>query len=165
MNAPTKRVKRDEFSCPCCGTPTDSSYCVSCDEAECGERNANDPNIETCLAGQAVAHVARLTAAAAALADGAAIFSARVSFWLSTEGEARVYARLLGGRFWARATIYLGPSKRRAWLFGFEAKRNGVNIEAQGSRDATETECADASVWDPPETTPEKRAAALEATR
>lgn len=27
----------EEFSCPCCGTPTDSSYCEPCDAAECGE--------------------------------------------------------------------------------------------------------------------------------
>lgn len=43
-------TKRDEFSCPCCGTPTDSHYCDACDKAECGERDYNDPNIGVCLA-------------------------------------------------------------------------------------------------------------------
>lgn len=37
--------KRDEFSCPCCGTPTDSSYCEACTKAECGERNTDDPRV------------------------------------------------------------------------------------------------------------------------
>lgn len=45
-----RKMKRDEFSCPCCGDPTDSSYCAPCIEAECGERDVNDPTIETCLA-------------------------------------------------------------------------------------------------------------------
>jgi hypothetical protein len=45
-----RKAKRDEFSCPCCGTPTDSSYCCVCITAGCGERAWNDPNIGTCLA-------------------------------------------------------------------------------------------------------------------
>jgi hypothetical protein len=39
----------DEFSCPCCGTPTDSSYCAACEAFECGERDRDDPSIDTCL--------------------------------------------------------------------------------------------------------------------
>lgn len=31
--------KRDEFSCPCCGVPTDSSECDECRAAECGEQD------------------------------------------------------------------------------------------------------------------------------
>lgn len=31
-------AKRDEFSCPCCGAATDSSYCAACDAFECGEQ-------------------------------------------------------------------------------------------------------------------------------
>lgn len=30
--------KRDEFSCPCCGDPTDSGECADCAKAECGEQ-------------------------------------------------------------------------------------------------------------------------------
>lgn len=47
--------KRDEYSCPCCGTPTDGWYCVACDAFECGERDVTDA--EPCLvpAGVAVA--------------------------------------------------------------------------------------------------------------
>ena len=40
---------RDEWSCPCCGTPNDSSYCLACLAFECGERDFNDPNIDKCL--------------------------------------------------------------------------------------------------------------------
>jgi hypothetical protein len=47
---PAMKTERDEFSCPCCGTPTDSSYCSPCVDAGCGERDFDDPNIETCLA-------------------------------------------------------------------------------------------------------------------
>lgn len=43
-----KRAKRDEFSCPCCGTPTDSSYCDACTKAECGEQDVGAP--DRCLA-------------------------------------------------------------------------------------------------------------------
>jgi hypothetical protein len=32
-------AQRDEFSCPCCGVGTDSSYCVACEAFECGEQN------------------------------------------------------------------------------------------------------------------------------
>ncbi len=39
------KTKRDEFSCPCCGTPTDSSYCAACDAAECGEQHVDSPDI------------------------------------------------------------------------------------------------------------------------
>jgi hypothetical protein len=39
------RAKRDEFSCPCCGTPTDSSYCAPCDAAECGEQHVDSPEV------------------------------------------------------------------------------------------------------------------------
>lgn len=42
--------KRDEFSCPCCGTPTDSSYCDACTKAECGEQHVDAPH--NCLAGK-----------------------------------------------------------------------------------------------------------------
>jgi hypothetical protein len=38
------RAKRDEFSCPCCGTPTDSSYCAPCAAAECGEQDVGAPD-------------------------------------------------------------------------------------------------------------------------
>lgn len=31
------KTKRDEWSCPCCGTPNDGSYCEPCTKAECGE--------------------------------------------------------------------------------------------------------------------------------
>lgn len=39
---------RDEFSCPCCGAPTDSSECADCRKAECGEQDASAPH--QCLA-------------------------------------------------------------------------------------------------------------------
>lgn len=39
----------EEFSCPCCGEPTDGSYCLACDAAECGERDHDDPSINECL--------------------------------------------------------------------------------------------------------------------
>lgn len=39
------RTKRDEFSCPCCGTPTDSSYCAACEAAECGEQHVDSPDV------------------------------------------------------------------------------------------------------------------------
>ena len=39
------RTKRDEFGCPCCGVPTDSSYCAACDEAECGEQHIDSPDV------------------------------------------------------------------------------------------------------------------------
>jgi len=39
---------RDEFSCPCCGVPTDSSYCAACEAAECGEQDVSAPDV--CLA-------------------------------------------------------------------------------------------------------------------
>jgi hypothetical protein len=38
------RSKRDEFSCPCCGTPTDSSYCEPCAAFECGEQDVSAPD-------------------------------------------------------------------------------------------------------------------------
>ena len=41
------RAKRDEWSCPCCGTPTDSSYCAACDAFECGEQDVSAP--DACL--------------------------------------------------------------------------------------------------------------------
>jgi hypothetical protein len=50
-----RKAKRDEWSCPCCGTPTDSSYCEACSAFECGERDWNDPNIGTCLVPKHVA--------------------------------------------------------------------------------------------------------------
>lgn len=37
--------KRDEWCCPCCGTPTDSSYCAPCDAAECGEQHVDSPDV------------------------------------------------------------------------------------------------------------------------
>lgn len=43
------RAKRDEFSCPCCGALTDSSYCEPCVAAECGERDHDAPDIDECL--------------------------------------------------------------------------------------------------------------------
>lgn len=39
------RDKRDEFSCPCCGARTDSSYCAACDAAKCGEQHVDSPRI------------------------------------------------------------------------------------------------------------------------
>lgn len=36
---------RDEWSCPCCGTPTDSSYCDACEKAECGEQHIDSPRV------------------------------------------------------------------------------------------------------------------------
>lgn len=38
-------TKRDEFSCPCCGTPTDSSYCAACVAFECGERDVGAADV------------------------------------------------------------------------------------------------------------------------
>lgn len=41
------KTKRDEWACPCCGVPTDSSYCAPCIEAECGEQDVSAP--DSCL--------------------------------------------------------------------------------------------------------------------
>lgn len=40
------KTKRDEFSCPCCGTPTDGWYCVECQAFDCGEQSAG---VDNCL--------------------------------------------------------------------------------------------------------------------
>lgn len=37
LDAAAVKTKRDEWACPCCGMPTDSSYCQPCAKAECGE--------------------------------------------------------------------------------------------------------------------------------
>lgn len=89
----------------------------------------------------------------------------KVSFWLDTEDEARVFARLLNGTTWGHATIYPGRGEAgRCWLFGFTATHNGVTIEAQGDRRATDDELREASVCALQKTTDEMRAAALAAT-
>lgn len=54
--------KRDEFSCPCCGTPTDSSYCLGCQIFECGERDVG--TADDCLIPETVALVERAPHAA-----------------------------------------------------------------------------------------------------
>ena len=43
-----RKTKRDEFSCPCCGVGTDSSYCLACEVFECGEQDVSAPDV--CLA-------------------------------------------------------------------------------------------------------------------
>ncbi len=45
LDEASRRSAREEFSCPCCGTPTDSSYCAACDAAECGEQHVDSPRI------------------------------------------------------------------------------------------------------------------------
>lgn len=37
-----RRAKRDEWSCPCCGKPNDSSYCEKCRAAGCGSQDYRD---------------------------------------------------------------------------------------------------------------------------
>jgi len=69
-----RRTKRDEWSCPCCGTPNDGSYCAPCVAAECGERDYDDPHIETCLVTAVIRGIveARQRLAAAVKADDVA---------------------------------------------------------------------------------------------
>lgn len=43
------KAKRDEFSCPCCGEPTDSGYCDACDAFDCGERSVEEAEHFGCL--------------------------------------------------------------------------------------------------------------------
>lgn len=39
LDVPGAYATSDEFSCPCCGIPTDSSYCAPCAAATCGEHD------------------------------------------------------------------------------------------------------------------------------
>lgn len=75
--AAAKRAKREEFSCPCCGTPTDSSYCGPCDKVGCGERDVSAPDI--CLVDAAVAVAKANRVAVAELLAGKSKTDARLA--------------------------------------------------------------------------------------
>lgn len=45
LRASKVAAKRDEFSCPCCGVGTDSSYCLACEVFECGEQDVSSPDV------------------------------------------------------------------------------------------------------------------------
>lgn len=88
------RVKRDEFSCPCCGTPTDGSFCGPCDAADCGSESVYDAS-DICVA-------SLLAKGWRSLGDcyervqlrGGAIELCRVELWHKPDGE-RSFGRVL----------------------------------------------------------------------
>lgn len=106
---------------------------------------------------------ARLISAANACRE---VPGARVSIHLESEEQAAELAQLLGCETWGHACIYAhwGSGNGRRWLFGFRAQLHGVEVDGQGDRAATDAELKNASVWDPPETTPAMRDAAIAAT-
>ena len=89
-----KKTKRDEFSCPCCGTPTDSSYCVPCDAAECGEVDVADESglCAAALLGNGWAKCAPCVEPYTL--KGGAVKTCRIEVWRKADGH-YTYGRVL----------------------------------------------------------------------
>ena len=88
------RVKRDEYACPCCGVPTDSSHCGPCDAAECGEVDVADTT-DICAADLLRKGWTKCRPCVEPVTlTGGAVKTCRVEVWRMADGH-HTYGRIL----------------------------------------------------------------------